>query len=127
MRAELRQAMKNSCLPLEHSYKRCVVSLLNVVFGTGDFYWKNTLIPAAKKKFEECLAPTEDTEEFCMKEYIKKYLGLSNFLMRFIKVSGLVFNIQTLEEFQNNEELFEYRQPFDIPDLEVRTSEIWME
>ena len=53
-----------------------------------------------------------------MKEYIKKYLGLGSFFSRFLQVSGLVFNRQSLEEFQNSEELFDYRQPFDIPDLE---------
>ena len=53
-----------------------------------------------------------------MKTYIKQTLGLSNFLMRFAVVSGLVFNPQTLEEFQENESLFDFRQPFDIPDLE---------
>ena len=60
MRAELRQAMKESRIPLEHSYKRCVISLLNQVFGIGNIYWKSVLIPAAKAKFEDCLSSLEE-------------------------------------------------------------------
>ena len=53
-----------------------------------------------------------------MKTYIQKHLGLGKFFSRFLQVSGLVFNRQSLEEFRKNDELFNYRQPFDIPDLE---------
>jgi len=118
MRAELRQAMSESRVPLEHSYKRCVVNLLNQAFGTGDMYWKNTLLPTAQAKFEECLSAQEREPKFCMKTYIQKHLGLGKFFSRFLQVSGLVFNRQSLEEFRKNDELFNYRQPFDIPDLE---------
>lgn len=111
--------MKKSQLPLEHTFKRCVISLVNRAFGLDNGFYKSTLIPAAKEKFEDFLSSTETLDQFCIKSYIKLSIGSFNFFQRFLAVSGLVFDKQTIKDFQENEDFFDFVQPFDIPDLEV--------
>ena len=122
MRSSLRNTMKHSQLPLEHTFKRCVISLLNRAFGIDENFYNNTLIPAAKDKFEDFLSPHELLPAFSIKTYIKNQIGVYNFFQRFLAISGLVFDKQTLKDFQENEDLFNFVEPFDIPDLEVSFS-----